>query len=515
MVLSRTDNGPQVLETEAIVHYNCEDDDDDDDSGLLITRQEEDCETLEMTKDEIDHLKSQNDNGTTDPYSFNEHMTDQQQNTDETNTQNDGTESGVKNDQNQYTSINFQKERVEAEIETVTMNKRKSSDQHQMNQRKNKRAKKVSSNEDINMDVSYAHNEQIETVGNKLSGTDEIQEVQGNKENVESTEVFKSPLPDAVKPSKGRRGRKRTKVDKKCAEMTTPVGSSSKLIQLVTPTVSHNMNIGHNYTTPQMDEVLQQITLEAASKAPQKKRESAPNATDLEKLRALTAGRRVTRSLIAAKEAIEKKSKEEEDSGADIGGIDINAEHTYEVENACDLMDPSGDARSANRPIKNDRKDSHKPEFTGVVMRTDNKDNQNPNETRTEQDSTDITPDISDNLTRASVDKTVGNLRKSTKQDSPYFRIANAGVFYHRSTDQQADDSFRSVSEDGISSSQSTDTSSSPVTTLGQTTNPVLEKALRNLRCTGSDSPKLLIEKMDTRASPGLLSPALSGVSEV
>ena len=500
------------METKADIHYDGDDDDDDDDdeddSALLITRQEEDCETSEMTNDGLDHQNNQINNGATDLNSFNENMNDLQHNTNETNAHAEGLESDIENNLNQNTSISIQKERMETEIKTIA-NKRKSSDQTQMNERKSKRAKKESTN---NMDVSSAHNEQMQTNSVlKAENFQEHQHQQVNKENVNSAgDVFKSPLPDTVKPSKARKGRKKTKVDKRSAEMTTPVGSSSKLKELVTPTITQNMITGDNYTTPQMDEVLQQLTLEAASKAPQKKRQSFTNSTDFEKLRALTSGRRVTRSLIAAK-AIEVKSKEQEDSAA-FGGPESHVEPSYELGNDCDRMDPSGDARLANKPIQSNRRNSHKPEAVEVDIKAENKENQIPNEMKAEQEHSDIT----DNLTGTSVHKHVDDFRKHTKQDSPHFRIANAGIFYHRSNEQQRDDSFRSMSEDGSSSSQKTDTSSSPVIPLGENTNPVLEKALKNLRCTGSHSPQQVVESMDTRASPGLLlSPALSGVSEV
>ena len=497
------------METKADIHYDGDEDDDDDDeddSALLITRQEEDCETSETTSDGLDHQNNQTNNGATDLNSFNENMNDLQHNTSKTNAHAEGIDADIENNLNQNTSISIHKERMEAEIETIA-NKRKSSDQTQMNERKSKRAKKESTN---NMAVSSAHNEQMQING--VLKAENFREQQVDKENVNGAgDVFKSPLPDTVKLSKGRKGRKRTKVDKKSAEMTTPVGSSSKLKELVTPTINQNMITGDNYTTPQMDEVLQQMTLEAASKAPQKKRQSVTNSTDIEKLRALTSGRRVTRSLIAAKEAIEGKSKEQEDSAA-FGGTDSHVEPRYDLGNDCDRMDPSGDARLANKPIQSNKRNSHKPEAVEVDIKADNKENQIPNEMKTEQEHSDIT----DNLTGTSVDKHVDDFRKHTKQDSPHFRIANAGIFYHRSNTEQGDDSFRSMSEDGSSTSQNTDTSSSPVIPLGENTNPVLEKALKNLRCTGSHSPEQVVENMDTRASPGLLlSPALSGVSEV
>ena len=494
--------GLQNFETTAVVHFDGEEDDDDeDDSALLITRQEEDCENSEMTNDGIDNQNNETDKNTADQNSFDESMNEQQGNIKETNDHTEGMESDTENNLIKNKSTKVQSEIMESVTET-TANKRKSSDENQLNQRKSKRVKKESTS---NTEISCEQSEHM--LINSVPNAEDLPEQKRCMEGVNGAgDVFKSPLPETAKPSKGRRGRKRTKVDKKSAEMTTPVGSSSKLKELVTPTISQNMITGDNYTTPQMDEVLQQLTLEAASKAPQKKRQSGTNANELEKLKALTSGRRVTRSLLAAKEASEKKTKELEHS-ADYGEADEYNEPRYEGGNACDQMDPSGDARLANRLAKTDKSQKTAKD----VMKTlNNKENQEPNVVQSEQEHSDKT----ENLTVAAVDKHIDDFRK-TKQDSPHFRIAKAGIFYHRSM-EQADDSFRSMSEDSSSSSQNTDSSSSQVIPLGQNTNPVLEKALRNLRCTGSHSPQEITDSLDTKASPGLLlSPALSGVSEV
>ena len=499
--------GLQNFETTAVVHFDGgdqDDDDEEDDSGLLITRQEEDCENYEMTNDGIDNQNNETDKNTADQNSFDESMNEQQGNTSETNDHTEGMESDTEKNLYKNESTKIQSEIMESEIET-TAKKRKSADENQLIQRKSKRVKKESTS---SMEISCEQTEHLQI--DSVPSPEDLPEQKRCMEGINGAgDVFKSPLPETDKPPKGRRGRKRTKVDKKSAEMTTPVGSSSKLKVLVTPTISQNMTRGDNYTTPQMDEVLQQLTLEAASKAPQKKRQSGTNANELEKLKALTSGRRVTRSLIAAKEASEKKTKELEHS-AEYGGADEHNEPTrYEGGNVCDQMDPSGDARLANRLAKTDR--SPKTEAKDVMKTLNNKENQKPNVVKSEQEHSDKT----ENLTVAAVDKHIDDFRKQTKQDSPHFRIANAGIFYHRSM-EQADDSFRSMSEDSSSSSQNIDSSSSPVIPLGQNTNPVLEKALRNLRCTGSLSPQEITDSLDTKASPGLLlSPALSGVSEV
>ena len=336
-------------------------------------------------------------------------------------------------------------------------------------------------------------------------------------------ELFKSPLPETGLPvsgkgdlksyrntAKARRGRKRTKTDEKSAEAKTPVGSTAKIDQLVTPIIAPNHDIMDNYTTPLMDEVLQQSTLDEASKAPQKRRQTAPNTTDLEKLRALTSGRRVTRSLLATQEAVAvaKASPAKLQSSQDIALNPTNRNNVNQnndFDDACSMMDPSGDARST---VHGQRQvqlytgtDSMKPDGASEI-----KEHKIPSQNinlKMHHNTPEQAFNTAENKT-APADIDAGN-------GSPLLNIEN---LIPRLLDQKADESFMSMSDYSSSGSQSSDLNSSPMMNVSTNSNPILEKALMNLRCTASESPSVT-NRRTTRSSPGLLSPALSGVSEV
>lgn len=116
----------------------------------------------------------------------------------------------------------------------------------------------------------------------------------------EDTDIeFKSPQP------KMRQTRTR---GKRVTETTgkTQTGSEKpvKTDPVSTPLVPVNTAAeASSYTTPQMDEAIQLLTRTEANKAPQKRRQNQEVTTTEEKLKALTAGRRVTRSLLAARSA--------------------------------------------------------------------------------------------------------------------------------------------------------------------------------------------------------------------
>ena len=366
--------------------------------------------------------------------------------------------------------------------------------------------------------AAQPENNPVETIqaqqGENVKTTDYsktiVKDTQVGEEKVDKNlELFKSPLPDmGTNNKRPRRGRKITKKDEKSAEVRTPVGSFAKISNLVTPTVPRNFDTLDNYTTPQMDEVLQQHALEVASKAPQKRRQSAPNTTDLEKLRALTSGRRVTRSLIACQEAITKMSSEQMHSTQGHGSnltdriIDDNK---HDFENACNLMDPSGDARST---VSRQRKEQLRTETTtNLANFKDVKHAELMGQNRSqEMKQSSSTSNISEQ------DKSIVTVTNKTENDSPVLKFEN---MVHRSLAQHTDESFISMSDYSSTDSQSSEIQSSPLVDMIENSNPVLEKALRNLRCTTSGSPKLFTNERVTRSSPVLLSPALSGVSEV
>lgn len=405
--------------------------------------------------------------------------------------------------------------------ETALINKNKrSSEQSILNKKMRKRKQKSTTEKETDRArESVRRKEEADT----LTETDKVEDMEVDKEKCDaSAEMFKSPLLDTCKVARIRKGRKGTKSGQKSAEVTTPVGLSAKLSQLATPSVPQNLSTRDKYATPQMDEILQQLTLQAASKAPQKKRLSAPTTTELEKLRVVTAGRRVTRSLIAAREALETLPPEYSQVSEEIADNRSNEKQTNEEEIACNLMDPSGDARSANRHGKavekeNNKSDNHRI-FPNKDENTKCKDDAekkiHPGIEGPEKEFPHFIPDVSNESHCTTADKAFVNSRGHTEKEKLHFKDRTR--FYHCSMDQHAEESFRSTSEGSSSGSPSSVASSTSYTmTLGLSTNPVLEKALRNLQCTGSDSPELFIEGIAKRSSPGLLSPSLSGVSEV
>jgi len=104
-----------------------------------------------------------------------------------------------------------------------------------------------------------------------------------------------------------------------------------------------------DYTTPQMDELLQKITMEEANKAPHKKKMDRDINTQ-EKLQAVSAGRRVTRSLMTKTSQVQG----EEDKLCEFQGSEEAHETVLskKTEKTKDLrlpsIDPSGDAGQTN-----------------------------------------------------------------------------------------------------------------------------------------------------------------------
>lgn len=99
--------------------------------------------------------------------------------------------------------------------------------------------------------------------------------------------LFKSPGPKGSATNK-RSGRK-----------IRPNAPLSNLPAVLTPLVINSNEETEKYTTPQMDEVLQKLTIHEVNKAPQKRRHSYESVDTIEKMKAIVSGRRVTRSLLA------------------------------------------------------------------------------------------------------------------------------------------------------------------------------------------------------------------------
>lgn len=115
---------------------------------------------------------------------------------------------------------------------------------------------------------------------------------------------FKSPMGSGSKKRSGRKDRHRVP-----AHMRTPDLLCGTVV--VTPQVASSSEEARVYTTPQMDEVLQKLTIHQVNKAPQKRRHSYESVDQLEKVKAVISGRRVTRSLLAL------RSSENDNDSAD------------------------------------------------------------------------------------------------------------------------------------------------------------------------------------------------------
>ena len=86
---------------------------------------------------------------------------------------------------------------------------------------------------------------------------------------------------------------KNDKAKKKKRKYTRKAMNVAQATPLVTA-----LSTAENYTTPQMDEVLQKLAINEANKAPQKRRRSQEMASVDEIVKATVSGRRVTRSLM-------------------------------------------------------------------------------------------------------------------------------------------------------------------------------------------------------------------------
>lgn len=137
---------------------------------------------------------------------------------------------------------------------------------------------------DIN-DVNCSENTGNRDVNVEIKKVNERAELGTHADNLNDGECndvhFKSPMGSGSKKRKGRHTEP--------AYMRTPDLLCGTVV--VTPQVASSSA----YTTPQMDEVLQKLTIHEVNKAPQKRRHSYRS----EKAKAAVSGHRVTRSLLA------------------------------------------------------------------------------------------------------------------------------------------------------------------------------------------------------------------------
>lgn len=161
------------------------------------------------------------------------------------------------------------------------------------------------------------------------------------KEEAKDEEMeFKSPEP------KKRKGKKQSQGNNYKSRSAT----ESRVLTQTTPVVQATHMDLDNYTTPQMDESLQKLTMVKVNKAPQKRRQSHHLATKEEKLQALSAGRRVTRSLLAAQSSgrqevesnpegmLETNESDIQTSGTPKKDAEKNCDEDTEGEGLCSLQ---------------------------------------------------------------------------------------------------------------------------------------------------------------------------------
>ena len=510
--LFRDEHSSGVLQSDVTATYSYDSgDDEEDDSALLITRPEESWDDNDMITNEEDEQTTDKPHSVIDnaktKHKENLHVADQ--------------------NRSEISPVNQSKNAKRRSKKLLKQSKLYTTEQEGQLEESQKMDHSKNAAGDHNIDDGKTdQNMELEGQLEESQKMDHSKNAAGDHhiddgKTDQNMELFKSPLPETGLPvsgkgdiksyrdtTKARRGRKRTKTDEKSAEANTPVGSTAKIGQLVTPTIAPNHYIMDNYTTPLMDEVLQQSTLDEASKAPQKRRQSAPNTTDVEKLRALTSGRRVTRSLLATQEAVAKTSPAKLQPSQDLALNPTNRNNVNQnndFDNACSMMDPSGDARSTvhrQRQVQlHTGTDSMKPDGASEI-KEHKISSQNIN-LKMHHNTPEQAFNTAENKT-ASTEIDVGN-------GSPLLNIENLTP---RLLDQKADESFMSMSDYSSSGSRSSEINSSPMMNVSTNSNPILEKALMNLRCTASESPSVSNRRI-TRSSPGLLSPALSGVSEV
>ena len=499
--LFRDEHSSGILQSDVAATYSYDSgDDEEDDSALLITRPEESWDDNDMITNEEDEQTTDKPHSVIDnaktKHKENLHVADQ--------------------NRSEISPVNQSKNAKRRSKKLLKQSKLYNTEQKGQLEESQKlnHSKNVAGDHHID-DGKTDQNMELEGQLEESQRMDHSKNASGDHHIDQNMELFKSPLPETGLKSyrnteKDRRGRKRTKTDEKSAEAKTPVGSTAKIAQLVTPIIAPNHDIMDNYTTPLMDEVLQQSTLDEASKAPQKRRQTAPNTTDLEKLRALTSGRRVTRSLLATQEAVAvaKASPAKLQSSQDLALNPTNRNNVNQnndFDDACSMMDPSGDARSTVHRQRQEQlhtgTDSMKPD--GASEMKEHKISSQTINLKMHHNTPEQAFNTAENKTAsAEIDAVNG---------SPLLNIEN---LIPRLLDQKADESFMSMSDYSSSGSRSSDINSSPMMNVSANSNPILEKALRNLRCTASESPSVS-KRRTTRSSPGLLSPALSGVSEV
>ncbi|XP_052795342.1 uncharacterized protein LOC128228214 isoform X2 [Mya arenaria] len=328
---------------------------------------------------------------------------------------------------------------------------------------------------------------------------------QSSKNSQGSDVAFKSPNP---KKSCSKSTRK---------QKSTPRFSAAESMPQKTPDIARH-GTENDYTTPQMDELLQKLTMEEVNKAPQKRRMSK-DAADDDKLKAVTSGKRVTRSLLnktadsqdnnaemcefqGPKEKVSDKGRKRQRKSMR-GKTGNEAVSMDPAGDAC--MDPAGDA-GKNRQSSLER-DFENPssrrehDFTGDGAKTikrksapgKGKKSPAPKKVKLVTEETSASPSICRKLRTRSFSS---GSSQSSSSDSQGLRLS-----LH--LDVTPGSSVSSLS------------SLRPLRRKSELVNPTLERALRSLRTTSvtSDSNHF-ISGSDT-SSPCLLSPALSGISEL
>ncbi|XP_053399744.1 uncharacterized protein LOC123557432 isoform X2 [Mercenaria mercenaria] len=390
----------------------------------------------------------------------------------------------------------------------------------------------------------------------------------GNEGNGKYDDVcFKSPNP---KRSLVEQTTKKGSRQQAPADLTTPKFLST-LQGNSTPQVSSVAE--EAYTTPQMDEVLQKMTINEAKKAPQKQKYSYESANQLEKMKAVASGRRVTRSLVVHTAELNADGKEFEGTNERVvslnktgmikGKFDSKKEHRLSLKNMKKIKDLTDEEGQCNNDIKHfkeaEKFDGRNLENT--ILKSESKNTRAKTNKRkcletenleVDENAIEMTPsgdasqtgkdhvvkkvdsfifkmeanDYSEGNTKIVKNKLpVSKSGKNVKKQKR--RHITSSEFGEYNKDEAKDDfSLRSSVSSGSESLCSVRYGSSPAsfvkspTSLRESsrntepTNPALEKVLHSLQSTRVTSPSWSFSNSSV-SSPRLLSPALSGVSEL
>lgn len=372
----------------------------------------------------------------------------------------------------------------------------------------------------------------------------------------DSMDVFKSPTP-----SNGKRKRGQYSAP---AKLKTP-NLVSGVKTTVTPQVTGASMEQDNYTTPQMDDILQKLTINEVKKAPQKRRHSSDSVDQVERTRLASSGRWVTRSLMAQR-------------SVSLGSEVMSSLDNEGCKNKIVVFQKQKEDMSAREEIEMPRgtRGLKKQKQKGIEVRDTNNNNfdvydfnekvvncpfkimseiqgqkkqlEKQTKENSAEESVALKPsgDAGQNMDAAeelsALKEQIENRRNVGKRETKRrYQVTSSGEDVKKmkldreepketQNFQEEKDSLSSGSQECTigSNSSSTEFGSTPPSSLRsltpvgilrsipalKTTESTLEKVLQSLRSTTVGTPTWLYSDSNV-SSPRLLSPALSGISEL